>query len=66
MDWREEERWNARQGARHEKQLDKLCMEHVEGYHDLPGEEVEDCPACEMRREDEEAAMQEDMKGEDQ
>ncbi len=64
MDWRDEERWNARQEARREKYLEKLCMEHVEGYHDLPGEEVEDCPACETRREDEEAAMREDMESE--
>ncbi len=58
MDWKKDERWNARQEARRERYLDWLRVEHAEGYHDLPGDEVEECPACETRREDEEAAAQ--------
>lgn len=64
MKFSDEHMWQRLQDARQDRYLDRLCMEHVEGYHDLPGEEVENCPACEIRREDEETVMREDMEEE--
>lgn len=53
--------WNARQDMLHDRYVDRMLAAHDHGDHDFQGEEAEECPACETRRIDEEAAMWEEM-----